>query len=98
MNNIFQLVVEHDNFYDTKEFDSYLFETEEDAIDFMRDLMESYQLDFVENYSCADVNQLMNEYVEVTRESDTYVNWYIEDDCNIEFYIQEKPVLKFKKE
>ena len=96
MNNIFQLVVEHDNFYDTKEFDSYLFETEEDAIDYMRDLMESYQLDFVENYSCADVNQLMNEYVEVTRESDTYVNWYIEDDCNIEFYIQEKPVLKFK--
>ena len=96
MNSIFQLVIEHDNFYDTKEFDSYLFENEEDAIDYMRDLMESYQLDFVENYDCEDVNQLMNEYVEVTRESDTYVNWYIEDDCNIEFYIQEKPVLKFK--
>lgn len=96
MNNIFQLVVEHDNFYDTKEFDSYLFETEEDAIDYMNDLMESYKLDFVENYDCEDVNQLMNEYVEVTRESDTYVNWYIEDDCNIEFYIQEKPILKFK--
>ena len=96
MNNIYQLVIEHDNFYETKEFDSYLFENEEDAIDYMRDLMESYQLDFVENYSCEDVNQLMNEYVEVTRESDTYVNWYIEDDCNIEFYIQKKPVLKFK--
>ena len=96
MNNIYQLVVEYDNYYDTKEFDSYLFENEEDAIDYMRDLMESYQLDFVENYGCEDVNQLMNEYVEVTRESDTYVNWYIEDDCNIEFYIQEKPILKFK--
>ena len=96
MNNIYQLVIEHDNFYDTKEFDSYLFETEEDAIGYMRDLMESYQLDFVEIYGCADVNQLMNEYVEVTRESDTYVNWYIEDDRNIEFYIQKKPVLKFK--
>ena len=96
MNNIYQLVVEYDNYYDTKEFDSYLFENEEDAIDYMRDLMESYQLDFVENYGCEDVNQLMNEYVEVTRESDTYVNWYIEDDCNIEFYIQEKPIFKFK--
>ena len=96
MNNIYQLVVEYDNYYDTKEFDSYLFENEEDAIDYMRDLMESYQLDFVENYGCEDVNQLMNEYVEVTRESDTYVNWYIEDNCNIEFYIQKKPVLKFK--
>ena len=96
MNNIYQLIVEYDNYYDTKEFDSYLFENEEDAIDYMRDLMESYQLDFVENYGCEDVNQLMDEYVEVTRDSDTYVNWYIEDDCNIEFYIQEKPVLKFK--
>lgn len=96
MNNIYQLVVEYDNYYETKEFDSYLFENEEDAIDYMRDLMESYQLDFVENYGCEDVNQLMDEYVEVTRDSDTYVNWYIEDDCNIEFYIQEKPVLKFK--
>ena len=96
MNNIYQLVVKYDNYYDTKEFDSYLFETEKDAIDYMYDLMESYQLDFVENYGCEDVNQLMDEYVEVTRESDTYVNWYIEDDCNIEFYIQEKPVLKFK--
>jgi hypothetical protein len=96
MNNIYQLVIENDNFYETKEFDSYLFENEEDAIDYMRDLMESYKLDFVENYDCKDVNQLMNEYLEVTRESDTYVNWYIEDDCNIEFYIQEKPILKFK--
>ena len=96
MNNIFQLVVEHNNFYDSTEFDNYLFETEEDAINYMRDLMESYKLDFVENYDCEDVNQLMNEYVEVTRESDTYVNRYIEYDCNIEFYIQEKPLLKFK--
>ena len=96
MNNIFQVVVERNYFYDGIEFDSYLFENEEDAIDYMRDLMESYQLDLVENYDCEDVNQLMNEYLEVTRESDTYVNWYIEDDCNIEFYIQEKPVLKFK--
>ena len=31
-----------------------------------------------------------------TKEFDTYVNWYIEDDCNVEFYIQEKPLLKFK--
>ena len=30
MISIFQLVVEHDNYYDTKEFDSFLFETEED--------------------------------------------------------------------
>ena len=96
MNNIYQLVIEYDNYYDTKEFDNYLFKTEKDAIDYMYDLMESYKLDFVDRYGCEDVNQLMNEYVEVTRESDTYVNWYIEDDCNIEFYIQEKPVLKFK--
>ena len=96
MNNIYQLVVEYDNYYDTKEFDSYLFENEEDAIDYMYDLMESYKLDFVDRYGCEDVNQLMDEYVEVTRDSDTYVNWYIEDDCNIEFYIQEKPILKFK--
>jgi len=34
MNNIiYQLVVEHNNFYDCTEFDNYLFETEEDAID-----------------------------------------------------------------
>ena len=59
MNNIYQLVIEHDNFYDTKEFDSYLFETEEDAIDYMNDLMESYKLDFVENYDLEDINQLM---------------------------------------
>lgn len=96
MNNIYQLVIENDNFYETKEFDSYLFETEEDAINYMHDLMESYQLDFVESYDCTDINQLMSDYIEVTRESDTYVNWYIEDDCNIEFYIQKKPVLKFK--
>lgn len=96
MNNIYQLVIEYDNYYDTKEFESYLFETEKDAIDYMYDLMESYKLDFVDRYGCEDVNQLMDEYVEVTRESDTYVNWYIEDDCNIEFYIQERPILKFK--
>ena len=97
MNNIiYQVVVEHNIFYDSTEFDNYLFETEEDAIDYMNDLMESYKLDFVENYDCEDVNQLMSEYIEITSESDTYVNWYIEDDCNIEFYIQEKPILKFK--
>lgn len=95
MNNIFQLVIEHDNFYDTKEFDSYLFENEKDAIDYMRDLMESYKQDFMDNFDC-DEHQLMLEYIEVTRESDTYVNWYIEDNCNVEFYIQEKPILKFK--
>lgn len=96
MNNIYQLVIENDNFYETKEFDSYLFETEKDAIDYMHDLMESYMLDFIESYECEDANQLMNEYLEVTIESDTYVNWYIEDDCNITFYIQKKPILKFK--
>lgn len=96
MNNIYQLVIEHDNFYDTKEFDSYLFENEEDAIDYMNDLMDSYKQDFMDNYDCETEDQLMNEYIEITIDSDTYVNWYIEDDCNIEFYIQEKPVLKFK--
>lgn len=96
MNSVYQLVVEHNNFYDTTEFDSYLFETKEDAIDYMNDLIESYKQDFMDNYDCEDVNQLMNEYIEVTEESDTYVNWYIEDECDIEFYIQEKPVLKFK--
>ena len=96
MNNIYQLVIEHDDFYDTKEFDSYLFENEEDAIDYMNDLMDSYKQDFMDNYDCETEDQLMNEYIKITRESDTYVNWYIEDDCNIEFYIQEKPVLKFK--
>lgn len=94
-NNFYLLVVEHDNFYDTKEFDSYLFETEEDAIDYMQDLIESYKVDFSENYDCS-IDELMRDYVDVTRDSDTYVNWYIEDDCNIEFYIQEKPLLKFK--
>ena len=96
MTSIFQLVVEHDNFYDTKEFDSFLFETEEDAVEYMKDLMASYLQDFIDNYDCDSVDQLMNEYIETTEESDTYVNWYIEDDCNIEFYIQEKPVFKFK--
>lgn len=95
MNNIFQLVIEHDNFYDTKEFDSYLFETEKDAIDYMRDLMESYKQDFMDNFDCNE-HQLMLEYIEITSESDTYVNWYIEDNCNIEFYIKEQPILKFK--
>ncbi len=96
MTSIFQLVVEHDNFYDIKEFDSFLFETEEDAVEYMKDLMASYLQDFIDNYDCDSVDQLMNEYIETTEESDTYVNWYIEDDCNIEFYIQEKPVFKFK--
>ena len=95
MNKAYLFIIEHDNFYDTKEFDSFLFETEEDAIEYMQIMIDSYKLDFMENYDC-DENQLMNEYVDVTRESDTYVNWYIEDDCNVEFYIQEKPILKFK--
>ena len=92
---LYLLVVEHDNFYDTKEFDSFLFETEEDAIEYMNDLMESYKVDFAQNYD-VDIDELMRDYVEITRESTTYVNWYIEDDCNVEFYIQEKPILKFK--
>ena len=96
MNNIYQLVIEHNNFYDTKEFDSYLFENEKDAIAYMHDLMEAYKQDFMDNYDCETEDQLMNEYIEITEESDTYVNWYIEDDCDIEFYIQEKTVLKFK--
>ena len=96
MNNIiYQLVVEHDNFYDTKEFDNYLFETEDDAIEYMQDLMESYKVDFSEHYDCS-IDELMRDYIDITRESDTYINWYIEDDCNVEFYIQEKPLLKFK--
>ena len=52
--------------------------------------------DFIDNFDCESEAQLMDEYLEITSESDTYVNWYIEDDCNIEFSIQEKPVLKFK--
>ena len=96
MNSLYLFVIEHDNFYDTKEFDSFLFETEEDAIEYMQMMMDSYKLDFMENFDCETEEQLMLEYIEVTRESDTYVNWYIEDDCNVEFYIQEKPILKFK--
>ncbi len=96
MNNLYLFIIEHDNFYDTKEFDSFLFETEEDAIEYMQMMMESYKLDFMENYDCETEEQLMLEYIDVNDASDTYVNWYIEDDCNIEFYIQEKPVLKFK--
>lgn len=94
-NSFYLLVIEHDNFYDTKEFDSYLFKTEEDAIEYMNDLIESYIVDYSENYDCS-IEELLNEYVELTRDSNTYVSWYIEDDCNIEFYVQEKPLLKFK--
>ena len=94
-NSFYLLVVERDDFYDTKEIDSYLFETKDDAIEYMQDLMESYKVDLSENYDCS-INELMRDYIEITRESDTYVNWYIEDACDIEFYVQEKPLLKFK--
>ena len=70
MNNIYQLVIEHNNFYDTKEFDSYLFENEKDAIAYMHDLMEAYKQDFMDNYDCETEDQLMNEYIEITEESD----------------------------
>ncbi len=94
-NSLFLLVVEHDNFYDTKEFDSYLFETKEDAREYMKDLIESYRVDFAGLYD-VKTDQLMLEYVDETISGDDYVNWYIEDDCNVEFYIQEKPLLKYK--
>ncbi len=92
--HMYLLTIEHDNYYDTKEFDSYLFETKDDAIEYMKDLIESYKVDFAGNYD-VDIDQLMLEYVDETRSGDDYINWYIEDDCNIEFSIQEKPILKF---
>ena len=94
MNHAYLLVVEYDNFYDAKYFDSYLFETEIDAIEYMQDLIESYKVEFSENYDCS-IDELMRDYIEVTNESNIYVNWHMEDSCNIEFYIQEKPLLKF---
>ncbi len=94
-NSLFLLVIEHDNYYDSVEYDSYLFENKDDAIEYMKDLIESYKVDYAENYDC-DIDQLMLEYVDETISGDDYVNWYIEDDCNIEFSIQEKPILKFK--
>lgn len=94
-NNFYLLVIENDDFYDTKSFDSYLFETEDDAIEYMRDLMESYKIRLSDYYDCS-IDELMQDYIETTRDSGTYINWFIEYSCNIRFYIQEKPLLKFK--
>lgn len=98
MDYIYQLVVENDMFYDTKEFDNYIFENEEDAIEYMNMLIETYKQDWMNNFDCETEDQLMIEYVEETSHmvTNTYKNFYIEDYCNTEFYIQEKPILKFK--
>ena len=98
MEYVYQLVIENDMFYDTKEFDSYIFPTEKDAIEYMNMLIETYKEDWMNNFDCESEEQLMNEYVEETSHTDnnTYKNFYIEDYCNTEFYIQEKPILKFK--
>lgn len=97
MEYVYQLVIENDMFYDTKEFDSYIFPTEEDAIEYMNMLIETYKEDWMTNFDCETEDQLMNEYVEETSHmiTDTYKNFYIEDYCNTEFYIQKKPLLKF---
>ena len=98
MEYVYQLVVENDMFYDTKEFDNYIFENEEDAIEYMNMLIETYKQDWMNNFDCETEDQLMSEYVEETSRmvTNTYKNFYIEDYCNTEFYIQEKPILKFK--
>ena len=97
MEYVYQLVIENDMFYDTKEFDSYIFPTEEDAIEYMNMLIETYKEDWMTNFDCESEEQLMSEYVEETSHmiTDTYKNFYIEDYCNTEFYIQKKPLLKF---
>lgn len=96
MEYVYQLVIENDMFYDTKEFDSYIFPTEEDAIEYMNMLIETYKEDWMYNFDCESEDQLMNEYVEEDCKHDgTYRNFYIEDYCNTEFYIQKKPLLKF---
>lgn len=96
MEYVYQLVIENDMFYDTKEFDSYIFPTEKDAIEYMNMLIETYKEDWMNNFDCESEDQLMNEYVEEDYKHDgTYKHFYIEDYCNTEFYIQKKPLLKF---
>ena len=95
MKDVFALVVEYDNFYDTKEFDCYIFENELDAIDYMRDLMQYHKLDLIDRLDLETEEELLSDYLEICRESDTYCNFYVEENCNIEFYIQKKPILKF---
>ena len=95
MNHLYQLTIEQNIFYDTKDFESYIFETQEDAIEYMKMLIETYKQDWMEEFNCESAEQLMREYVEIF-DDNTYVNFYIEDHSNTEFFIQEKPILKFR--
>lgn len=95
INDIFLIVVEWDNFYDTKEYWSYAFENINDAKSYMSDLIESFKLDFIERFDCESEDQLLNEYLEITDYQHDCVNMYIEDDCNVSICIEQKPILKY---
>jgi hypothetical protein len=97
MNVIYQLVVEEDNFYDTKEFYTYLFESKADAEEYRLELIEAYKNDFMERLECETEDQLLNEYLDITESSFNYgyINMYIEDDCNVCLYVEEKSILRF---
>ena len=95
ISDIFLIVVEWDNFYDTKEYTSYAFENIDDAKSYMSDLIESFKLDFIERFDCESEDQLLNEYLEINDYQHDYVNMYIEDDCNVSICIEKKPILKY---
>lgn len=97
MDVVYQVVVEEDNFYDTKEFYTYVFCSKTDAEEYRLELIEAYKNDFMERYECETEDQLLNEYLDIEESSYNYgyINMYIEDDCNICLYVEEKPILSF---
>ena len=97
MNVIYQVVVEEDNFYDTKEFYTYLFESKKDAEEYRLELVEAYKNDFMERLECETEDQLLDEFLDITESSFShgYINMYIEDDCNVCLYVEEKSILRF---
>ena len=97
-NKIYLLVVEWDNFYDTPEFDSYAFSDLDSASIYMENLIDSIKIDFMERFDCETEDQLLNEYLEITdltRGAFLHKSLYVEDDCDVHVYIQEKSLMKF---
>ena len=100
MKDIFLLVVEWDNYYDTKEFDSYAFTNVESAEGYMEDLIESIKIDFMDRFECETEEQLLSEYLEIDDHTRSlpHKSLYVEDDCYVSIYVEKKSLMSFMKE
>lgn len=97
MDKLYELVVRDDHFYSSVEYDTYLFYTKKDALDYMNDLIEAYKLDWRDELGLETMEELLEDYLEVISQNadDTYVNYYIDDHCDVSFFIDEKSILKY---